>query len=119
MNRYQTLLDLIAERRAELNNMSERAACEAAGLKPDAIRTIRRGNAPKPDTLAKLAAALRMPPSVLLDAAANVGQGARGDHGDDDSELDEQFRALLNQMNGTTKIKAIEIMEILLRPDDE
>lgn len=118
MNRYQTLLDLIAARRAELNNMSERAACEAAGLKPDAIRTIRRGNAPKPDTLAKLAGALRLPPSILLDAAANVGQKPRGEGDGDDSELDEQFRALLGQMSDATKMKAIEIMEILLRPDD-
>lgn len=119
MNRYQALLELIASRRAELNNLSERAACEAAGLKPDAIRTIRRGNAPKPDTLAKLAGALRMPASILLDAAANVSSTQEKPSAEGEDDLDRQFRELLSQMNATTKLKALEIMEILLRPDDE
>lgn len=119
MNRYQALLDLIAARRAELNNMSERAACEAAGLKPDAIRTIRRGNAPKPDTLVKLASALRMPASVLLDAAANIAAPSETASAGLDDNLDQQFRTLLSQMDDSTKLKAIEIMEILLRPDGE
>lgn len=119
MNRYAVLLELIANRRAELR-MSERAACEASGLKPDAVRTIRRGNAPKPETLAKLAAGLKLPASVLLDAAANVeSPPSSGDQSEEESALDREFARLLSRMDDSTKLKTLEIMEIMLRPDDE
>lgn len=69
MGNYTDLLNIIDDRLADLK-LSERKACINAGLKVDAIRTIRRGNAPKPDTLARLAKALVMDKSVLLEAAA-------------------------------------------------
>lgn len=39
----------------QLRGLSERAACRAAGLKPDAIRNIRRGRSPRVETLLALA----------------------------------------------------------------
>lgn len=122
MEKYATLLSIIAERRLALGDLSERALCEQAGIKPDAVRTIRRGNAPKPDTLVKLAAALRLPPSTLLDAAANVAPPHRENGQDNTSreqDLDQEFIQMLGQMTASEKIKAIEIMTILIRPDSE
>lgn len=70
MGDFSELLRVIDDRLAELNGLSERKACLNAGLKVDAIRTIRRGNAPKPDTLVKLANALRLDKAILFAAAA-------------------------------------------------
>lgn len=120
MDQYKILLGIIATRRAELG-LSERALCIRAGLKVDAVRTIRRNNAPKPDALAKLATALGLPPSVLLEAAANVQ--VTGSHDDvtlpEASDLDAHFHDLMSRMSNAEKVKAIEIMEILLRSGSE
>lgn len=117
MEKYETLLTIIAERRSTLG-LSERALCIKAGLKPDAVRTIRRGNAPKPETLAALANTLGVLPSVLSDAAVNVNENPSLEK-QDDVNLDIQFRDLLSKMTGSEKLKALEILEILIRPDGE
>lgn len=73
---HEILLSRIAERLAALW-LSERAACKLAGVGENSIRHIRvRGHAPKADTLAKLAIALRVPPSYFLDVATDVTAAA-------------------------------------------
>ena len=68
---YDALLARIAERLKALG-ISERKACLNAGLKVDAVRTIRNGYAPKIETLQKLAVALGVPASYLTDVAAQT-----------------------------------------------
>lgn len=69
---YETLLARIDERLKALG-LSERKACIQAEVGLNTIRHIRkRGHAPKPASLAKLAAALGVPQSYFLDAAGGV-----------------------------------------------
>src|SRR3954453_4494755 len=65
---YDELLRRIEERRALLG-VSERRLCELAGLPVDRVRTIRRGNAPRAETLVALAKALKIDPAYLIQAA--------------------------------------------------
>nr|WP_321985361.1 S24 family peptidase [uncultured Lichenicoccus sp.] len=66
---FELLLARIDERLKTLG-LSERAACIKAGVGLNTIRHIRhRGHAPKPETLAKLAGALKVQPSFLLDVS--------------------------------------------------
>lgn len=68
---HEPLLQRISERLKALG-LSERKACLNAGLHVDTIRRIRqRGQAPRADALAKLAHALKVPSSYLLEAAVN------------------------------------------------
>lgn len=67
--RFELLSARIAERLKALA-MSEREACLRAEINVDSVRRIRNDFAPKPETLAKLAGALRVPPSYFLEAAA-------------------------------------------------
>lgn len=69
---YEELLRRIDEAIAKAG-LSERKACLNAGLKVDAIRTIRRGNAPRAETLVALAKELGVNPAFLLDVS---GEGA-------------------------------------------
>lgn len=66
---YDDLLRRIDDRLKALG-LSERAACLKAELKVDAIRNIRRGRAPRAETLTALARALDLPPTALLDGPA-------------------------------------------------
>lgn len=54
------------------SGMSERAACEAAGVNESALKNIRSGKAqfPRVDTAAKLAAVLDIHPALLIEAAS-------------------------------------------------
>ena len=117
MDRYATLLTIIAERRNALG-LSERALCIKAGLTVDSVRTIRRGNSPKPETLAALAGVLGVSPSVLSDAAINSADNAPIEISDD-ANLDAQFKDILSKMTNSEKLKALEILEILIRPEIE
>lgn len=80
----QDLLLQRIESRLKATGLSERKACLKAGLKVDAIRTIRRGNHPRASTLRALAAVLGVTAAYLLDASedspvpAQAGAGARG-----------------------------------------
>ncbi len=80
----QDLLLQRIEARLKATGLSERKACLKAGLKVDAIRTIRRGNHPRASTLRALAAVLGVSAAYLLDASedgpvpAQAGAGARG-----------------------------------------
>lgn len=65
----QDLLLQRIEARLKATGLSERKACLKAGLKVDAIRTIRRGNHPRASTLRALAAVLGVSASYLLDAS--------------------------------------------------
>lgn len=65
------LLERIEER-LRATGLSERKACLKAGLKVDAIRTIRRGNHPRASTLQALAGVLGVSPSYLLDVAGDT-----------------------------------------------
>jgi phage repressor protein C with HTH and peptisase S24 domain len=79
----QDLLLQRIEARLKATGLSERKACLKAGLKVDAIRTIRRGNHPRASTLRALAGVLGVTPAYLLDAADDApppqaaGIGAR------------------------------------------
>lgn len=79
----QDLLLQRIEARLKATGLSERKACLKAGLKVDAIRTIRRGNHPRASTLRALAAVLGVSAAYLLDASedgptpAQAGAGAR------------------------------------------
>ncbi|HEX2114219.1 MAG TPA: S24 family peptidase [Alphaproteobacteria bacterium] len=66
---YQALLQII-DARLKAKGLTERQASLQATKKPDSIRTIRRGNAPKPRTLKALAAVLECDERILFDAAA-------------------------------------------------
>lgn len=75
---YTKLLTVIDDR-LEALGLSERKACLMAGLKVDAIRTIRRGNAPKVETLSALAPILKLPRQYLFEMvlpADNAGPPA-------------------------------------------
>jgi transcriptional regulator with XRE-family HTH domain len=72
--RFERLLEIIESRRKARGFKSERALVQAAKLLPDAIRSIRRGHAPKIPTLSALAPVLDVPLQRLLDAA-NVPAG--------------------------------------------
>lgn len=76
---YDLLLSRIDERLKALG-LSERRACDLAGVGVNSIRHLRppREHAPKPATLAKLATVLGVPPAYLLDAAAEVPVGPGG-----------------------------------------
>ena len=65
----QDLLLQRIEARLKATGLSERKACLKAGLKVDAIRTIRRGNHPRASTLRALAGVLGVSASYLLDAS--------------------------------------------------
>lgn len=66
---YSELLRRIGARREAMGGISETQACTRAGLTKDCIRTIRRGNAPRAETLRALAKkSLGCPPSYFLDA---------------------------------------------------
>ena len=65
----QDLLLQRIEDRLRATGLSERKACLKAGLKVDAIRTIRRGNHPRASTLRALAAVLGVTAAYLLDAS--------------------------------------------------
>jgi phage repressor protein C with HTH and peptisase S24 domain len=79
----QDLLLQRIEDRLKATGLSERKACLKAGLKVDAIRTIRRGNHPRASTLRALAAVLGVSSAYLLDASDDgptppqAGAGAR------------------------------------------
>jgi phage repressor protein C with HTH and peptisase S24 domain len=79
----QNLLLQRIEERLRTTGLSERKACLKAGLKVDAIRTIRRGNHPRASTLRALAAVLGVSAAYLLDASEDApaptqaGAGAR------------------------------------------
>lgn len=79
----QDLLLQRIEARLKATGLSERKACLKAGLKVDAIRTIRRGNHPRASTLRALAAVLGVSAAHLLDASEDgpvppqAGAGAR------------------------------------------
>jgi transcriptional regulator with XRE-family HTH domain len=64
---YKNLLKRIDQRLTALG-LSERKACLLAGLKVDSIRNIRRGAAPKIETLLVLERALKTRPRYLIDA---------------------------------------------------
>jgi len=68
----QDLLLQRIEARLKATGLSERKACLKAGLKVDAIRTIRRGNHPRASTLRALAAVLGVTASYLLDASEDA-----------------------------------------------
>lgn len=68
---YELLLSIIDRRRKEVGIPSERKLTIQAEVGIKSIKHIRDGHAPRPDTLAKLAAALKIPASMLLDAAAS------------------------------------------------
>lgn len=83
----QELLLQRIESRLKATGLSERKACLKAGLKVDAIRTIRRGNHPRASTLRALAGVLGVSASYLLDASEDgpvpttaVSGGARVSH---------------------------------------
>ncbi len=84
----QDLLLQRIEARLKATGLSERKACLKAGLKVDAIRTIRRGNHPRAATLRALAGVLGVSASYLLDASddgpvpAQAGGGVRAPTGD-------------------------------------
>jgi phage repressor protein C with HTH and peptisase S24 domain len=79
----QNLLLQKIEERLRSTGLSERKACLKAGLKVDAIRTIRRGNHPRASTLRALAGVLGVSAAYLLDdaddapAPVQAGAGAR------------------------------------------
>jgi phage repressor protein C with HTH and peptisase S24 domain len=79
----QNLLLQRIEERLRSTGLSERKACLKAGLKVDAIRTIRRGNHPRASTLRALAGVLGVSAAYLLDASDDspppiqAGAGAR------------------------------------------
>lgn len=68
---FTDLLAVIDARARELG-VSERQVCRNAGLKAHAIRTIRRGHPPTLGRLRALAAALGLPQSRLVEAAADL-----------------------------------------------
>ncbi|AXC27584.1 MULTISPECIES: LexA family transcriptional regulator [Acetobacter] len=75
---YELLLSRIADclHRSEL---SETAACEAAGVGVNTIRHIRkRGHSPKIENLCKLAYFFGVPPAYFLEAAAVGGEASDG-----------------------------------------
>jgi len=105
---YDRLLSRIEEALAELR-LSERKACLKAGLKVDAIRNIRRGRAPRAETLTNLSKVLQfrlldfvdgpdsldesdapdnaLPPGgyeLVPSLDVDGGLGGGGDPGDDD-----------------------------------
>lgn len=65
------LLDRIDRRLREVG-LSERRACLIGGLKPDSIRTIRRGHPPTLGKLRRLAEVLDVPLAYLVEAAADL-----------------------------------------------
>lgn len=73
--KFEALLSRIKER-LEATGLSERKACMNAGVGINTIRHIRvRGHAPKPESLAKLAGALGVPPAYFLDVAVQAEVG--------------------------------------------
>lgn len=62
---YEELVRKIEQRRAELG-LSERAVCRLAGLRPDALRAIRKGHAPRIEVIIRLERALKMRPRALI-----------------------------------------------------
>ena len=74
----QDLLLQRIEARLKATGLSERKACLKAGLKVDAIRTIRRGNHPRASTLRALAGVLGVSASYLLDASDDAPMPAQG-----------------------------------------
>ena len=81
---YEELLRRIEER-LEALGLSERKASLKAALKVDAIRNIRRGYAPRAETLRALAQVLEVPSGHLLEALENdetgTGEEVRSDVG--------------------------------------
>lgn len=73
--KYEKLVTAIQKRLDELD-LSEQAACRRAGLKPDAIRNIRRERAPKGETITALAKALNLAPDRLMRAYLADAEGA-------------------------------------------
>lgn len=69
---FGELIKIIDERLSKLGRSDRDVSMKATG-KPDRIRTIRKGHAPKPDTLRGLARELRVPEERLF-AAAAAGQ---------------------------------------------
>lgn len=69
------LIEIIDRRLRELD-LSERAACLRGGLSVDAIRSIRRGFAPKVNTLSALAIVLQVPMSELVRVTPKVSDRA-------------------------------------------
>lgn len=65
---YAELLRRIEARREAVGGISETQVCLRAGLTKDAIRTIRRGNAPRAETLKALAGVLGCPSGYFLEA---------------------------------------------------
>lgn len=71
---FDLLIQRIDERLHALK-LSERKACLAAEIGLNSIRHIRkRGHAPKPETLIKLAAVLQVPALYLLEAAGSANE---------------------------------------------
>jgi len=97
------------ERRLAARGLSERQACLNAGLKVDAIRNIRRGRAPRADTLLALARALACPADYLLDAdGADAGSALRHAQSADRRQLPLRSRA-----------GGIGLNPVMLAPDAE
>jgi len=72
---YEELIQRIEERLKALG-LSERKACLKAALGVDAIRNIRRGYAPRAETLKALAQILEVPSGHLLEALESGAAGA-------------------------------------------
>lgn len=70
--KYKLLVTRIEKAISDLG-ISERKLCLTAGVGEHAIRNIRKGHAPKPDSLHKIAAVLGVPDAYLLEAAATPG----------------------------------------------
>jgi transcriptional regulator with XRE-family HTH domain len=67
------------QERLTATRQSARGASLRAGLKADAIRTIRRGHTPRRETLRSLAAVLECPLSYLESAAPDLRIDSRAD----------------------------------------
>lgn len=67
--KYALLITRI-EKAMDALGISERKLCMTAGVGEHAIRNIRKGHAPKPDNLHKIALVLGIPDAYLLEAAA-------------------------------------------------
>ncbi|WP_338661754.1 S24 family peptidase [Pararoseomonas sp. SCSIO 73927] len=68
-NELEMLIRRIRER-MDVMGWSERETMRQAGVNEHALRNIQKGHSPRPQTLAKLASALKVPPSYFLLAAA-------------------------------------------------
>lgn len=94
---YQELLRRIKERREALD-ISERVACERAGLRVGAIQGLRKGQAPSTEKIHALATALECHPWFLFEAA-------RVDWAADRIESDEAYQQIYETARSVLELR--------------